>query len=192
MGQSKRTGRSEEKTTIAISSRREAGTQRYFLVSVTQHFVGFAGLGERECGGPFRGIQPYSSGPFSNVGAFREGRWPLPRWPCGSGDGRLRPRFPLPRTVPASHRPRGGRHTSRLTAGRGRAGQRAGSPGRSLEPRPASAPTPPPGATPPPAGASVVPEGGAGPGRRGGSERPERARPRNTHAARARPPAPVL
>lgn len=52
-----------------ISSRREAGEQRYFLVIVTQHFVGFAGLARRERGGPFRGIQPYLSGPF--VGAFR-------------------------------------------------------------------------------------------------------------------------
>lgn len=45
----KKTGRREEKRTFAINSGKEAEVhkQKHFLVIVTQHFVGFAGLAGR-------------------------------------------------------------------------------------------------------------------------------------------------
>lgn len=75
--------------------------------------------------------------------------------------------------------------------GRGRAGGATGFESWALPGAPPSARAgPAPGEAPPLADVPTVPGGGAWPGRLGGRGRPERARPRNTHAARARPPRP--
>lgn len=62
--------------------------------------------------------------------------------------------------------------------------------GGPLELRPAPATAPPPTVVPSPSGGSAAAGGGAWPRSLGGRRRLERARPRHTHAARARPPRP--